>query len=545
MTAERIGQQLHGQQILREVSLTISPGELVAIVGASGAGKTMLLETLAGWRKPAQGTVRYDGADARTRLAGARSLLGYVPQDDIIHGELTLRRTLWHAARLRLPSGTRRGELEARVRKVLDLLGLADRAEVRVSSLSGGERKRASIGVELLTEPTLFFLDEPTSGLDPATSAAFMALLAGLAAGGATVILTTHSVTDLEQCDRVIFLTDTGEVAFAGSAGQAREHFGVTRLDEVYQLLSSASPKPSTPPAPTASPAPPAPVPGRLAPVPGPGALSQWAALTRRAAELQLRSRLTLAILLGSPVLIVAMFLVLFRPFAFASAHLSPGATQMTAFWIAFAGFFFGLSYGLPQICSEFAIVRREHHVGIGTGPYLLSKLAVLAPLLAVVDLVTIGVLRLLGRLPETGLAQTTGLLTSLLLASLAALAIGLLTSAAVAGPAQAIVAMPMLCFPQVLFSGGFVPVPAMPAAGRVISAAMSNRWAFEALGHGLGLRRLWAEGGSPLGPPLLASYAGTFSHRALTDWLVLGGFAAVLLTAAHLVLAARCRRYR
>jgi hypothetical protein len=134
-------------------------------------------------------------------------------------------------------------------------------------------------------------------------------------------------------------------------------------------------------------------------------------------------------------------------------------------------------------------------------------------------------------------------LFATLVLASAAALALGLLTSAAVNGPSQAIVAMPMLCFPQVLFSGAFLPVPGMAAAGKVISYAMSNRWTFEALGHAVGLPRLWALGGSKLGPPLLASYGRTFSHAAWTDWIILGGFTVVLLAASQAVLARRAAR--
>jgi ABC-type multidrug transport system ATPase subunit len=545
---EGVSQRVRGQQTLRDVSLTIAPGDLAAVVGVSGAGKTTLLETLAGWRAPDQGTVRYDGAACHASLDALRTSLGYVPQDDIIHGELSLGRTLWYAARLRLPAGTAKRQVDEVVRDVLQVLGLADRAGVSVGSLSGGERKRASIGVELLTAPRLFFLDEPTSGLDPATAADFMRLLRRLADRGTTIVLTTHSVSDLDTCDKIIFLRRDGSLAFAGSAGQAREHFGIARLEEVYLLLDGESPDgwpgrfATSPAAGPVAPRPVAPPPGVLTAGRRPGAIRQWALLTRRAIEIQQRSRLTLAILLGSPAMVVAMFVVLFRPDAFAPADPSPNGTLMTGFWVAFAGFFFGLSYGLPQICAEFPIVRREHHAGVGIGPYVLSKLAVLAPLLAITDAATLGVLRVLGRLPASGAAETGALFLTLLLASVAAFALGLLTSAAVTGPSQAIVAMPMLCFPQVLFCGAFIPVPAMAAAGRLISYAMSNRWAFEAFGQVAGLPRLWAGGGSPLGPPLLASYGGTFSHPAWVDWVILSGFTVAFLVAARVVLGLRCR---
>jgi hypothetical protein len=209
----------------------------------------------------------------------------------------------------------------------------------------------------------------------------------------------------------------------------------------------------------------------------------------------------------------------------------------MILFWIAFGGFFFGLTYGLLQICTEFAIVRRERLAGLGIGPYVLAKATVLLPLLAVVDLLTLAVLRALDRLPAADAATYGRLFVTLLLSSAAALALGLLTSAAVGDPAQAAIALPMLCFPQVLFVGAILPVPVMAVAGRVLSYPMSNRWAFEGLGHELDVATLWARGGSPLGPPLLASYGDTFSRSVLTDWAILGGFAVVLLAVAGLVL--------
>jgi ABC-type multidrug transport system ATPase subunit len=140
-----------GRYVLHDVSLTVHPGELVAIVGGSGAGKTMLLETLAGVRAPERGEVRYDGVDLYRNLEAFRSLLGYVPQEDIIHAELPLERTLQYAARLRLPASRSNGEIDAAVKESLDSLNLSARANVRVGALSGGQRKRASIAVELLT----------------------------------------------------------------------------------------------------------------------------------------------------------------------------------------------------------------------------------------------------------------------------------------------------------------------------------------------------------------------------------------------------------
>ncbi|MDL4812915.1 ATP-binding cassette domain-containing protein [Actinomadura opuntiae] len=521
-----VGQRVDGgRRTLRDVSLTIGAGELVAIIGGSGSGKTTLLDAIAGVRPPAEGEVRYEGATGS---------LGYVPQDDIVHMDLPLRRTLRYAAGLRLPAGTAPEDAEKAVDGVLDDLALTGRAGQRVGSLSGGERKRASIAVELLTRPRVFFLDEPTSGLDPASAADLMRLLRGLADAGTTVVMTTHHPPDVAVCDRVAVLALDGRLAFHGSPDEALEEFEAGAVDDIYlRLAGAASPgwenrfrRPG----------------GGAAAGPGVGAVRQWALLTRRNLDLLTRNRLTLAVLAGSPVMVLAMFAVLFRPGAFAPDSPSPGATVMILFWIAFGGFFFGLTYGLLQVCTELPVLRRERLTGLRIGPYVLAKAAVLLPLLAVVDALMLGVLRALDRLPAMGWRTFGELFVTLLLCSVAALALGLLVSASVTDPAQATMALPMLCFPQVLFVGAILPVPVMAAPGRWLSCAMSNRWAFEALGHSLGVERLWGSGRSPLGPPLLASYGGTFSRAVTADWAILAGFTALFLAGTAAVLARRTR---
>ena len=538
-----VSQQVRtGELILRGISLSIGRGELVAIIGGSGTGKTTLLDTMCGLRPPAAGEVRRDGEQDRH---------GYVPQDDIIHLTLPLRRTLRYTAGLRLPAATTPDQAEHAVTEVLKALELTDRADVPVGSLSGGQRKRASIAAELLTRPGVFFLDEPTSGLDPARGAELMRTLRQLAAEGTTVVLTTHNPLDAERCDRVAVLADHGYLAFFGSPRQACDYFGTGSISEIYERLAGPDPAEAwgrrfaefTQAQTRPQPSPPlssdeAAV--SSSPLRGVGSVRQWLLLTRRNAEILARSRLTLAILLGSPVMVLAMFVVLFKPHAFGPGVPSPGATVMILFWVAFGGFFFGLTYGLLQICTEFAVLRRERFVGLRAGPYVLAKVAVLLPLLAAVDAAFLVVLRALGRLPGAG--DYGAVFGILLLSSAAALGLGLLISAAVSEPAQATIAMPMVCFPQVLFVGAILPVPVMAVVGRWISYAMSNRWAFEGLGHSLGVNRLWADGGSPLGPPLLASYGSTFSHPVAADAAILAGFTVAFLAATCAVIVRRTR---
>jgi ABC-type multidrug transport system ATPase subunit len=538
-----------GRQLLHEVSFSVAPGELVALVGGSGAGKTTLLEIIAGLRLPSAGAVLHDGA-AMARGADAR--IGFVPQDDIIHRDLPLRRTLRYAAGLRLPAGTDAATIARTVDETLRDLDLADRSDVRVANLSGGQRKRASIAVELLTRPRLLFLDEPTSGLDPSTSEDVMVVLRRLARRGVTVVFTTHNPADIEACDGVVFLARNGHLAFAGTPAEARAYFEVDHLGRVYRLLAEeASPREwaarfataRTQRAARTGTGPAVAVPGRAAGLPparaadrhGVGPVRQWLLLSRRSADVMVRNRLTLAVLLGSPALVTTMMAVLFRPGAFApQGPEALGPVQMV-FWIAFAGFFFGLTYGLLQIVGEMAVFRRERFAGLSVWAYVLSKVAVLTPVLAVVAATLLGVLRALDRLPALGWETYVALFVTLLVESVAALALGLLASAAVADAAQATLALPMLCFPQVLFAGAILPVGEMAAPGRLISFGMANRWAFESLGRVLPLDR-------EAGGTTVVAYADAFGGSAVAGWVVLLGSAVALVVATAWVLHRKSR---
>jgi ABC-type multidrug transport system ATPase subunit len=525
-----VGVTRHGRTILRDVTLSIEPGEVVGIVGASGAGKSTLLDAMAGLRPPTTGTVRFNGRGDHED--GSGGLIGYVPQDDIIHRDLPVAATLRYAARLRLPRGTSAAEVDQAVADTLEQLDLTDRASVRVRDLSGGQRKRTSIGVELLTRPQAFFLDEPTSGLDPATAANLMGTLRRLADDGTTVVITTHNTDDLRACDRIV-VVDAGRVAFVGSPDEVRRHFQVEHLADVYLRASHDRPEaPSeavgdreavaAPRRRTSSSSKSRP---ELA-----GALTQWSVLTARNIDVLRRNRLTVAIMLGAPVLVIGMFTLLFRPGALEIRSSDPTAAVSTTYWMAFAAFFFGLTFGLLQICTETPILRRETFVGLRVAPYLAAKITVLLPVLAVVNLTMLGVLRGLDRLPPLGASTYGRLLATLIVTSIAALTLGLLASAAVADPAQATLALPMLCFPAVLFAGAVLPVPMMNAGGRAISVTVVARWAFEALGHDLGITSLLANHHSGSGPALLAQYGDAFRRSTAGSWSILIVFTGVFL---------------
>jgi ABC-type multidrug transport system ATPase subunit len=535
--AVNISRRIGARQILQEMSLSVAPGELIAIAGGSGAGKTTLLEILAGLQPPSVGEVRHDGVLRGARVS-SESRIGYVPQDDIIHLEMPLRRTLCYAARLRLPAGTSAAEADRVVDETMHDLDLADRAEVPVRALSGGQRKRASIAVELLTRPNLFFLDEPTSGLDPSTAADVMRLLRRLSRRGVTVVLTTHEPAGIDRCDRVVFLARDGHLAFTGSPTEARRYFGVDDLNEVYGRLAGEDtpatwakrfaknlavlPDSILRPVTTGS------------DVKRTGVLRQWWLLTRRNVDVLVRNRLTLAVLLGSPVLVTVMMATLFRRGAFDPGGATNVGPAQIVFWIAFDGFFFGLTYGLLQIVGEMAVFRRERLAGLSVAAYVASKITALLPVLAGVSAVLLGVLRVLGRLPAAGWDVYAFLFVTIVIEATSALALGLLASAAVSNAAQAALALPMLCFPQVLFGGAIVPVDQMATPGRLMSLVLSNRHAFYALGRGLDLDRYTTT------LPAMSAYRNTFHGGTSASLIALAAFAVVLTLATVWVLDQR-----
>jgi ABC-type multidrug transport system ATPase subunit len=490
-----------GPLALDHVSLAIEPGNLTVIVGPSGAGKTTLLSALAGLTSVDEGSVAFEDANGIRYVAD----VGFVPQDDILHGELPLQTTLRYAAALRLTAAS--SVIDATVTEVMEILGLTEHASTPVHSLSGGQRKRANIACEILTRPDVLFLDEPTSGLDPAVAADVVEHLQRMSDAGSTVVFTTHSASDIERSDQVLVMAPGGRLVASGEPDEVRARFRAATFAEmfaqlvhvqpVHEVRQSAAHRTSSPPS------------RRRAN--RPGAIQQWWALTRRSADILVRNRLTVAILLGSPASVIAMFALLFRSDAFHPASAGSASAVQVAYWLSFAGFFFGLTFGLLQVCTEVPTLRRERYAGLRIGAYLASKLALLTPILVIVNIAMIAVLRGLGRLPHLSPRALVVLAVTMLLNSMAALCLGLLASAAVTSTAQAALALPMLCFPAVLFSGAMLPVGTMATPGKLIAAVMSDRWAFEAIGRHLGVSGL-IQPASPyvsLGASSTATYWG------------------------------------
>ena len=440
--------------------------------------------------------------------------------------------------------------------KALDELDLTEQADIRVGQLSGGQRKRSSIGVELLTQPRIFFLDEPTSGLDPYTDAQMMRLLRHLADDGSTVTLTTHATKNVMLCDKVVFLTRGGHLAFAGPPRQALRYFEADSFDDIYRRLAEeTSPEEwderfrasedyqrlaaeQLQPGPADS--------GERASLGGtapPGGLArglrQFAVLSRRTFDLYAKNPKVLPSLIMPPILFSLLALALFKGDTFTSTENSAAALQIM-FLVAFSSFIFGLLFAVQEIVKEFPIFRRERMVNLGVLPYVLSKTAVLAPLLAVLILVMVGILRVAGRLPDEGLDVYGPMLVTLVLTGFVGLALALLTSAFVPSSQQATDMLSVWIMPQVLFGGALVAVSSMNVVGKVIAAVSPVRWSFEALGEIVDLNNQFRIDTSRIGPGLAIQYGDTFTRDPLQNWLILAVFIVVPLALTCVVLQRR-----
>lgn len=233
--------------LLDNISLYIPARKFVAVVGGSGAGKSTLMDALNGLRPAHEGQVLYNGQDYYRNIPAFSSQLGYVPQDDIVHKDLTVERALYYAAKLRLPSDFTNNQIKQRINEVLEDVEMTPRRNLLVRKLSGGQRKRVSIALELLANPGIFFLDEPTSGLDPGLDRRMMLLLRKLADAGHTIVLVTHATNNIKTCDYVCFLSAGGHLAYFGPPDKANIYFEKDDFAEIYTGLEPTEDNPRIP----------------------------------------------------------------------------------------------------------------------------------------------------------------------------------------------------------------------------------------------------------------------------------------------------------
>ena len=503
-------------KLLDDVDLSIQPNEFVGLLGPSGAGKSTLMDALNGMRPASSGLVLINSQDFYEHLDSLKQSIGYVPQDDIIHRELTVYRTLHYVARLRLSSDVSDQEMDQIINEVMDVTGLSERRDVPVGQLSGGQRKRVSIAVELITKPSIIYLDEPTSGLDPATEEKVMKLFRQIAESGRTVILTTHAMENVKLFDKIVVMM-RGKLVFYGGPQEALAHIGAESFKDLYDKLEApieagVSKLPVLAPGATAEQKKshklqreqiaeevaeqwkqrftkteqyktnilqplgalkgqqhsPAPVKHRPTVT---DALRQWKTLAQRYMEVLRHDKFNLLILFGqSPIIAFLLYLVVHKD----------GSRDFPYFVLALVSVWFGTSIAAREIIKERAVYNRERMVNLGLLSYVGSKLLVLTLIVGLQCILLFGSLRVFH---VTGLMKLPGdyfgvpQLVVMIMTGMVGIALGLFVSAIVKTSEMATSFVPLMLIPQLLFCG-LVGIP--KGAAKYVGVIMPATWSFD-----------------------------------------------------------------
>lgn len=469
------------------VNLNIKPGELVAVIGGSGAGKSTVLNAMCGYLEPYQGEVFINGVDLYQNFDSLKKLIGYVPQSDIVYDNLTLYDMLKYTSQLRLPQDTGEAEREAAISRAIDMVELTEKRNSFIKSLSGGQRKRASIAVELLSDPNLLFLDEPASGLDPGTERNLMVSLRAMADGGKTVILVTHSTLQLQMCDKIVFMGKGGNLCFFGSYDQALTFFGVSDIVDIYNLITdypehyrkeyekyakiTPVKKRQSPPASSKA--------QKLR-------LHQLKVLSSRYMKLVFNDRQRLLLLLlQAPLLALLISLV-----ADGNEFSQYEMTKSLLFALSCSAFWVGMLNAIQEICKERSIMKREYMTGLSLTAYISSKILVLGLLCFIQSFMITGVFAVMVGLPDEGvmLAPFVEIFLTTFITAIGSTAMGLFVSSLFTNADRAMTVAPLLLMPQILFSGLIFK---LEGATETISWFAICRWSMEGFGTTANLNTL------------------------------------------------------
>ena len=494
--------------LLDEINFTIYPGEMVGLMGLSGAGKTTLLKILSGYTKPSKGEVLINGKDLYEYYDNIKNFIGYVPQDDIVHAELTVYEALFYSSKLRLSSDLTKEEIDKRIDKVLKDLGIYETKHVLIGSpdtqkgISGGQRKRVNIAMELLANPELIFLDEPTSGLSSVDTNIVMDKLKNLSDEGKTIILTIHqpSLSNYKKMDNVIILTH-GKMAYFGSIyPESIEFFNQPIEDEVvlsqpdnallgldrgekegknwekiyskssfYQKFVEERAESQRIPTSKSS-----------SQKESNSFFAQFKILTKRYLNIKLKDRMNTFILLIQAPIIALLLILLFAGKGYEQYIETP---SILLFILIISAAWFGVINSVREIVSEKAIFERERLLGLKLLPYVLSKFSVLI-ILSLVQVITL--ILIVNMVVPLNLNIGEAILI-VWATALGALALGLLVSALAKSSAQALAIVPLVLLPMIIFAGGMIPINKLTTnqygldAYR-ISFLMPTRWSLEEL---------------------------------------------------------------
>lgn len=517
------------------VTLNVKPGELIAIIGGSGAGKSTILNCMCGYLQPEQGEIFINGVNLYQNFDSLKKLVGYVPQSDIVYDNLTLHDMLLYTAKLRLPKDAAPAEQEAAITRAIHMVGLSEKRDSFIRTLSGGQRKRASIAVELLSDPNLLFLDEPSSGLDPGTERNLMQSLRNMADSGKTVILVTHSTLQLKMCDKIICMGTGGNLCFFGSYDEALAFFGVSDIIDVYNMISEQSRHWKARFEQSRS------VSGKVRQSPAVSRKSrkrrgrQLRVLSTRYLKLVTNDRQRLLLLLAqAPVLAVLISFVAdgqqFEQYEMTKSLLF--ALSCSAFWV-------GMLNAIQEICKERTVMKREYMTGLSLSMYVASKMIVLGILCLVQSIMIMGAFSLMVGLPEAGLMMHPfpELLVTTFLTAISATAMGLFISSLFTNADRAMTIAPILLMPQILFSGLMFR---LSGATEMISWITVCRWSMEGYGTTSNLNelplQLQQQGINVI--HVAESFFEFISSHLLTSWVILIIYTVIFLGLARVVLS-------
>jgi ABC transport system ATP-binding/permease protein len=496
----------NGKQLLDNISLTARPGTLTAVIGGSGAGKSTLARLIAGYTTPSSGSVTFEGHDVHAEYASLRSRIGMVPQDDVVHRQLTVNQALGYAAELRLPPDTTKADRARVVTQVLNELDLTKHADTRVDKLSGGQRKRASVALELLTGPSLLILDEPTSGLDPALDHQVMLMLRQLADAGRVVIVVTHMLSYLDTCDQVLLVAPGGKTAYSGPPDQIGDAMGTTNWAKIFSQVG-ADPEAANrrflereqeqPPAPTGQPA------DLGAPV-HTSLRRQISTVARRQVRLVVADRAYFVFLALLPFILGALSLTVPGSSGFGLPPPHAGTPDESAQILALllpAAAFMGTALTIRDLVGERAVFQREQAVGLSPTAYLLAKTAVFCGF-AILQSAIISAIVMVGKgiptrgavlLGHSNVAATVELFATVAATCVASAILGLAISSLVRSSEQIMPLFVVAVMAQLVLCGGMVPVTGRLGLDQ-LSWLMPARWGYAAASSTVDVRHLVPE---------------------------------------------------
>ncbi|MGW0248734.1 FHA domain-containing protein [Nocardia goodfellowii] len=500
----------NNKQLLVDVNLQAGPGSLTALIGPSGAGKSTLARLVAGATNPTVGVVTFEGRSLHGEYEALRSRIGMVPQDDVLHLKLTVRQALGYAAELRLPPDTTKADRQKVIDGVLKELSLTEHADTRVDRLSGGQRKRASVAMELLTGPSLLILDEPTSGLDPALDRQVMVMLRELADAGRVVMVVTHSVACLDMCDQVLLLAPGGKTAFCGHPSGVGSAMGTSDWAKIFgdvaanpdQAFAAYRSRQASAPVP---PPPPVQGNGQAGKPPKTNARKQFSTLARRQIRLMFADRVYSLSLLLMPLIVGLLTLAAPGSNGFKKPGLvmdpvtgnfvvpNSGEAQTLLSFLVIGAFFMGMSLSVRDLVGERTIFHRERAVGLSAFAYLWAKILVFSIAAAYQIAVMIGIVLLLKNAPDEGVVIPLGaveLFADLLLLAITSVVLGLLISSFVKSNEQMMAGLILALVVQLVTMGSFIPVTDRPGLEQA-SWLFPSRWGYSASAATVDLREL------------------------------------------------------